>query len=72
MYAQSSHPEKAIDLLETKLNQGLTDLNIVNILCELLIGKAEYQKGVDLVATVGQSHGGESSLPIDLLINQVR
>ncbi len=51
---------------------GLDDLNIVNMLCELFIGKGDYKKGVDLVNKICQKKGGgEKSLPIDLLINQV-
>lgn len=71
VYSQSGHPEKAIELLEDKLDKGMDDLNIANILCELLIGKGDYQKGVDLITKIGRSRGGESALPIDLRINQV-
>lgn len=71
VYSQSGHPEKAIDLLEEKLESGIEDLNIVNMLCELFIGKGDYKKGVDLVSRTAQKHGGEKSLPIDLVINQV-
>lgn len=71
VYSQSGHPEKAIDLLEDKLETGLDDLNIVNMLCELLIGKGDYKKGVDLVTRIAKKKGGENNLPIDLIINQV-